>query len=312
MIRALVVAGFVALSAGCVRIKPHGAPVQQKTYESPEEASEDLRQAAISNDGDRLISIFGPDAKEILESGDQVSDATLRERFVQKIEQGIQIEKLAHEQSDRESPQVAFLLIGESKDSFPIALVKTESGWMFDTRVGKEEILNRRIGENELSVIHIFEELHNAQLQYARESHDGFQKGHYPAKFVSSPNAHDGLFWSGMTDGPVASLVKSLHNAGYRAGNGEPTPVYGYNFAILGAQGSFARGGARNFVTGNGRLRGGYALLAYPAKWGNSGVMTFMQGADGTIVQKNLGPDTASLASAIRSFNPDPSWHVVE
>jgi hypothetical protein len=286
--------------------------VHQKTYNSPEEASEDLLHAAKGRDRERLMAIFGPDAKEILESGDAVADATLREQFVKRVTEGVQVERLPQGESNSTPSQVAFLSFGEDRESFPIALVQKGSGWIFDTAVGKEEILNRRIGENELTVIGILEDLKVAQQQYSRESHDGVPKGYYAPRFVSSPNAHDGLFWSGMADGPTVSMFKALHSAGYQAGSGVPTPVYGYYFAILGAQGTHARGGTRNFLMPNGRLRGGYALLAYPAKWGNSGIMTFMQGGDGVTVQKNLGPDTASLAASLKSFDPDPSWEIVE
>jgi hypothetical protein len=220
-------------------------------------------------------------------------------------------------------------VIGEEPWSFPIPIVKAANGWRFDTAAGMEEFLNRRVGENELSTIAVCRAYVLAQWEYYTESTDTTQDGLavYAQKFISTPGKRDGLYWDtaeGEEPSPLGVLVAQARAEGYRAGRkkaetetGENTPkrrrtpYHGYYFKILKAQGTHAPGGRFNYVI-NGNMIAGYALIAYPAKWGSSGVMTFIVNQQGRVYQKNLGPDTTKLAAAITEYDPDPSWELVQ
>lgn len=279
----------------------------QIVFSEPEQAVEVLRTAAKNDDTAAYMKIFGPEAKELLESGDPVADKQGRKRFADAVLSGVSIEREKLESRQKNPLEVAFLLLGKEKLSFPIALIRNEMGWRFDTAVGKEEILNRRIGENEFSVLDLLEEYALAQYEYASEGHDGDAPGYFAPKIVSSPGKHDGLFWEGEPQSPFGPLFADIQDEGYSAQKG-PVPVYGYYFRVLTRQGLNARGGVMDFLSTNGKLAGGFSLIAYPAIWGNSGVMTFILGPDGIVFQKNLGPKTGELANQISEFDPDLSW----
>jgi hypothetical protein len=254
-----------------------------------------------------LNSILGPDAAQILSSGDPVADNNARDTFVRRYEQ---MHRLAYDDQGR-----VILYIGAENWPAPIPLVKKDSGWVFDTAAGKEELLNRRVGRNELFTIDVLEDLADAQDEYASEARDGGSLGEYAQKILSDPGKHNGLYWvsaEGEPESPIGPLVASATAEGYQKGDaGTPLPFHGYYYKVLTKQGTNAPGGAKNYVV-DGKMTNGYAFLAYPAEYRASGVMTFMINQKGVIVQKDLGPDTAKVANEIAEFNPDKTWQEVD
>jgi len=315
MKRLILILGCVV--AGCATTSRSGDNVggeldtTQLVFESPEAAVEDLIAAAEGDDSAAFLKIFGNEGRELARSGDPVADRHARERFVDAVKASVVVEKQSFPGKDGAPVDVAFLSIGEEGISFPIALVREAAGWRFDTAVGKEEILNRRVGENELRALEILEALHLAQQEYSGTGHDGGKPGRFAERFISAPGKHDGLFWQGEPQSPLGPLFGEVEAVGYHPDEKNPEPVFGYSFRILSRQGKSAPGGARTFLRPGGHLEGGYAFVAFPAKWGNSGVMTFMQGSDGVVYQKNLGPNTSSEVATVEAFDPDPSWEKV-
>ena len=329
-----IVAAVVLCAAVAFAISPargatadHSAPAQ-KLFASPEEARDALVAAAGNQDQTALAAIFGPEHEE-LESGDPVQDQRHSEHFAVHIREACTLQKV----SDTEYT----LAIGANKFPFPIPIVKDGDKWRFDTKAGLNEILNRRIGNNELSAIMTCRAYALAQWEYFSQSgmlnDDGLAE--YAQKFISTPGMHDGLYWETTPDedpSPLGPLVAEARAEGYRAGgtsqqtgvkpasassSGGATsaaqahnPYHGYYFKILTRQGASAPGGAFSYLI-NGHMIAGFALVAYPAKWGNSGVMTFIINTQGRVYQKNLGPKTAELAPAMKEYNPDPSWKLV-
>ena len=292
----LVVAGgfHEALAAGA----------EQTRFPSPEEAVKALVQAVKAGDMKTLAAILGAEAKPLVSSGDAVADKQAHERFVQEYEQANRLEKAGEGK--------AILVLGQDNWPFPIPLVKQDDVWRFDTAAGKQEILNRRIGRNELSAIQVCQAYVDAQREYAREDHDGDGLLKYAMKFVSDGGKKNGLYWEtkeGEAPSPLGPLVANARAAGYSAKQtgGKPTPYYGYFYKILTAQGKDAPGGAYDYVV-NGKIIGGFALVAYPAQYGVSGVMTFIVNHDGIVYQKDLGQNTAADAANMTTFNPDTSW----
>jgi hypothetical protein len=207
------------------------------------------------------------------------------------------------------------LYVGAENWPVPIPLVKKNGGWVFDTAAGKEELLDRRVGRNELFTIKVLEDLTNAQTEYASEARDGEDTAHFAQKILSDAGKRNGLYWEtseGQPESPIGPLVASATAQGYkRDGGGNPIPFHGYYYEVLTRQGRNAPGGAKNYLV-NGKMTAGFAFLAYPAEYRASGVMTFMINQDGIIVQKDLGSDTAKLASEITEFNPDKTWQEVD
>jgi hypothetical protein len=204
------------------------------------------------------------------------------------------------------------LLVGAENWPMPIPLIKGSSGWYFDTPYGKREFLYRRIGDNENTAIRVLHAIVNAEDDYYGSSVGGAKE--YAAKLISAPGTHDGLAWEadGKPAGPMGDLAAVALAEGYRApAQGKSVPVHGYYFRILDRQGASAEGGGKDYMA-DGKMTGGFAVLAYPAKYRSSGVMTFLAGSDGTIYESDLGPETAQRAAAIDSFNPDSSWHPAE
>lgn len=281
----------------------------QYAYGSPDEAVLALKSAVRSSDSAQLLNILGPDAKEVLNSGDPVADANGLRAFSSRLDEKADVVIL---QSPKDpNRRMAALLAGANEWAFPIPLVEQDGRWHFDTPAGKEEILNRRIGENELRVILLFGEYIDAQREYHSIDRDNNNTLEYAQKLLSSPGRQDGLYWErveGQPLSPMGPLVALASAQGYQAPQaGKTAPFHGYYFRILTSQGSNARGGAMNYVV-NGRMTKGFALLAYPAKWEDSGTMTFQGGSDGVVYQKNLGPDTDKIAAGIDNFDPDLSW----
>jgi len=279
----------------------------QKTFSSPEEAVKAAIAAARSNNDKELLAIFGPQAKEILSSGDPVADKQRRAEFVAAYDQ---TNRLSTEGEDR------ILIVGKQDWPFPIPVVQKGQSWMFDTEKGKQEVLNRRIGENELFTIQTMLAVVDAEREYAMKDRDRNGLLEYAQKFVSAPGKQDGLYWTakgGEPQSPLGPIMTQARAEGYRAAaaSGTPYPYHGYYYRILTAQGKEAAGGAYSYLV-KGKMIGGFAVVAYPAEYGNSGIMTFIVNHDGKVFQKNLGSNTASAAKSMKEYNPDKTWTEVK
>jgi hypothetical protein len=276
---------------------------RQMSYDSPQVAVEALLSAVRSGDPKLIVDVLGPEGRELASSGDPVADKAARERFTSAYDE-------AHELKQGDTR--ATLVIGKDEFPFPIPLVAKNGSWHFDTAEGVEEILDRRIGENEISAIEVLRTAVDAQREYAEADRDG--KGlQYARRLLSSDGTYDGLYWpeeEGEPESPLGPLVGYAQAQGYTAHQGRPTPYHGYIFRVLTAQGPAAKGGAGDYIV-NGRMIGGFALVASPAEYGNSGVMTFIVNHDGDVYQRDLGPDTARIAAAMRAYDPDASWREV-
>ena len=285
------------------------ADQQQKCFASPEEAVQSLITALSQNDTAALGAIFGPGSAPLVSSGDPVADQAGREKFAAMYEKKNKI--------DSAEAGRATLVVGEEEWPFPIPVVKAEAGWFFDTAQGIDEVLARRIGRNELDVIQVCLAYVDAQREYAAKDRDGDGLLAYARKFASDPGKQDGLYWEtkdGETPSPLGSLVLAAQAGGYGAQakkDDAPRPYHGYFYRILEGQGANAPGGAYDYVVNNAMI-GGFALVAYPAEYGNSGVMTFMVNHDGTVYQKDLGGKTGKLAAKMKLFDPDSTWKKVE
>lgn len=282
------------------------AAAKQKTFSSPEAAVAAFVDALKTNNNKALDAILGRDGKRIVSSGDPVDDKNARARFVAAYEEKNQLNK--------ESAGKAILLVGKNDFPWPIPLVKKGKTWYFDTKEGKEELINRRIGRNELNAIDILREYTAAQREYIRKDWDGDGVYQYALKLASTPGKRDGLYWEakeGQEESPFGPLVAKAWSEGYQPGKGSPAPYHGYFFRILKAQGSNAKGGAYEYIA-NGKMVLGFAMIAYPAEYGTSGVMTFIVNQEGVIYEKDLGPDTGKLAGAMTAFDPDPQWKKVK
>jgi Protein of unknown function (DUF2950) len=253
-----------------------------------------------------LSSILGGDAKEVLSSGDPVADNNARDNFVAKYDQ---MRRLAYDDRGR-----VILYLGADNWPFPIPLVKSGDGWVFDTEAGKRELLFRRVGRNELYTIDVLADLADAQEEYASEIRDNASVKQFAQKIQSEPGKHDGLYWtvsSGEEESPIGPLIADATAEGYKTGAAAAIPFHGYYYKILSRQGKTAPGGAKDYLV-DGKMTGGFAFLAYPATYGASGVMTFMINQDGVIVQKDLGTNTAKVANGMTEYNPDKSWEEVD
>ena len=294
----LVSAAAVVTTCVLTTAVPTSPASVQEGFKSPDDAATGLVIAARSGDRAGLLTILGAHGTDIVSSGDPVADTETRERFVDAYEKKHQVAL----SGDR-----AVVVIGNEDFPFPIPIVRRGALWHFDTDAGRREILYRRIGRNELDVIQSCLAYVDAQAEYADKDH-GAGAGVYAQRIVSQPGKQDGLYWpaEGENQSPLGELVASASADGYRIGHGR-APFHGYYYKILTKQGAAASGGALDYIA-QGKMIGGFALVAYPAQYGNSGVMTFLVNHNGTIFQKDLGPRTAELAAHMTSFNPDDSW----
>ncbi|MBK4734405.1 DUF2950 domain-containing protein [Noviherbaspirillum pedocola] len=291
--------GIVALCA-CIALLAHAVDAQ-RNFASPQEAAQALIKVAKANDRDAVLSILGPDAAEWMSSGDETADRQAVARFVAHYETQHAIE--LHEGS-------ADLVIGSERFPFAFPLVREQGRWRFDTAAGKEEMLRRRIGENELSTIRVLRAIVAAQQEYAAEDRNGDGLRAYAQKFASSPGRHDGLYWPtqpGDTPSPLGELVAQASSEGYERKGEGPSPYHGYFYRMLQGQGSHAVSGAYDYAV-KGRAIGGFAVIAYPARYGNSGIMSFIVNQDGKIYQADLGPETQERALQTQRFDPGPGW----
>jgi hypothetical protein len=302
MFRSICRAALVGAVAVVTPVLLSSASLAQQAYPSAEAAAAALAAAVKSGPRSAILKVLGNAAEDIASSGDDVADAETRQRFVAAYDAGHSI-KL-------EGNKKATLILGADDFPFPIPLVNTKTGWEFDTDAGRIEILYRRIGRNELDAIQASLAFVDAQNEYAdKDRGDG--TGVYAQRIVSSPGKKDGLFWRDDGDpSPLGALAAQASAEGYKLGEG-PAPYHGYYFRILKGQGTDAPGGAFNYVV-KGKMIGGFALIAYPADYGNSGVMTFLVNHAGTVYQKDLGKRTEALTARITLFDPDQTWKKVD
>ena len=274
---------------------------RQATYRSPQAAVDALVAAVKSGGIDGIVAVLGQKGRELASSGDAVSDAAARDRFETAYAE-------SHDLKAEGDARVV-LLIGKDEFPFPIPIVAEAGAWRFDTEAGAVEILDRRIGENELAAIAVLRAYVDAQREYAEADRDG-NGVQYAHKLLSSDGKKDGLFWptaEGEAQSPFGPLIAEAAAEGYRHKVDGPTPYHGYLFKVLTAQGENAPGGARDYVVGS-RMIGGFGLVAAPAEYGNSGVMTLIVDHDGEVFQKDLGDETSQAAATMRAFDPDSTW----
>jgi Protein of unknown function (DUF2950) len=276
----------------------------QQAFKTPDEAASALVGAAKTGDKKAIVTVLGPDGNDIVSSGDDVADTATRQKFAADYDTKHQI--------TMDGDDKAVMVIGKDDYPLPIPLVRKDGMWRFDTVSGRQEILARRIGKNELDAIQACLAYVDAQDDYAEKDRSGAGLGVYAQRIVSQLGKKDGLYWPSSqseTPSPLGPLVAEATAQGYRVGGGR-TPYHGYYFKILTKQGAAAPGGELEYVV-RGKMIGGFALVAYPAEYHNSGVMTFIVSHAGTIFQKDLGPNSATLAQRMTSFNPDTSWQKV-
>jgi hypothetical protein len=302
MFRSICRAALVGAVAVVTPVLLSSASLAQQAYPSAEAAAAALAAAVKSGPRSAILKVLGNAAEDIVSSGDDVADAETRQRFVAAYDAGHSIKV--------EGNKKATLIMGADDFPFPIPLVNTKTGWEFDTDAGRIEILYRRIGRNELDAIQASLAFVDAQNEYAdKDRGDG--TGVYAQRIVSSPGKKDGLFWRDDGDpSPLGALAAQASAEGYKLGEG-PAPYHGYYFRILKGQGTDAPGGAFNYVV-KGKMIGGFALIAYPAEYGNSGVMTFLVNHAGTVYQKDLGNRTGAIARRVTLFDPDQTWKKVD
>ena len=292
-------AAVAILLTGCFCTRSVAQQPGQKTFSSPEDASNALVTAVQRNDENAMLDILGPDGKQIVSSGDEIEDAHNRANFVQKYQQMHRLVK--------EPDGTTTLYIGAENWPTPIPLLNKGNSWYFDTEAGKKEILYRRIGRNEMSTIRVCQELVAAEKEYYSAQHN-----EYAQKIFSDEGQHNGLYWKaadGEPQSPIGPLVASAVAEGYaKRQDGAPTPYRGYYYRILTRQRKHGLGGTKSYIV-NGKMTEGFAFVAYPAEYGSSGVMTFIVNADGVVYQKDLGKKTIVLSKAMKEYNPNSSWH---
>jgi len=298
---------LVLASSSCNRQEqPAETQVQtaQKTFASPDDAAKALVEAAKSDNREAMLAIFGPESKEFIYSGDAGRDKTEFAGFVSDYDIMHRWRKL-----DNNSE---VLITGADNKTFPIPLKKNDAGqWAFDTVAGKQEILARRIGRNEIAAIDVCGAVADAQKQYFSQPRDGIKQ--YAQKFISDEGKQNGLYWpspEGQPKSPLGPLLAYASAQGFQVKPDSHQPFYGYFFQMLEKQGPDAKGGVKNYIV-NGRMTGGFAVLAYPAQYGDTGIMTFIINQNGVVFEKDLGKTTDQVAATMTEFNPDKSWKIV-
>jgi Protein of unknown function (DUF2950) len=302
---ALVAIGLC--SVGCNRSQQSAVPAGPQTFASADVAGQTIYAAAKAGDTNALLSIFGSGAKDLLLSGDPVQDKAALDTFSNKYDEMHRWGKLT---------QGGLVLdVGAENYPFPFALKMNSAGqWYFDTSSAKNEILARRIGGNELSTIEVLNAMKDAQAEYFSQLHDGSKAHAYAQKFVSDDGKQNGLYWKvgdGQVESPLGPLAAYASNEGYSSGSQGQPPYHGYFFRMITKQGPQAQGGAKDYIV-NGTMTGGFAILAYPAEYANSGVMSFVINQDGNVFEKDLGANTSEVAKTITSYDPDNTWSAVE
>jgi hypothetical protein len=297
----LTLVATITLLASCS--KSENAKAAKETFASPTSAGDAVVAAAKSGDQSAMLAIFGQDARNVLFSGDPVKDKNYLQDFV-----------AAYDQMNRWRAIKAggeMLFVGADNYPFPIPLGQNPSGqWYFDVAAGKDEILARRIGKDELTAIAACSAIGDAQQQYFSQLHDGDMAKQYAQKFISDEGKQNGLYWpvsAGQPASPFEDVRDFAKAAGYSNAGDQPQPFNGYYFRFITKQGEKAKGGAKDYIV-NGKMTGGFAAVAYPVEYRNSGIMTFVVGTDGIVYQKDLGDQTANAAAAITEYNPGDGW----
>lgn len=304
-----VVASTLVLAAA--HVSPSIAadnPQPQRGFASAADAATALVTALRTHNEADLKAVLGPDADRVVDSGDRYADQELHNRFVALYDEKHAINETA--------PGHAELDVGPNDWPLPIPIVEANGQWRFDTKAGAQTIVDRRIGRNELSAIRTLLACVDAERDFFERAKQATGTGVYATRLLSTPGHQDGLYWpvaEGEAESPLGPLVDAAQDAGYPGEliNGRPIPYEGYNFRILQAQGPHGDGGARSYAHG-GRMTNGFALVAWPAVFDSSGIMTFIVGPDGDVYQKDLGPETARIASTMTTFDPDLSWTHVD
>ena len=300
--KAIVLAAFLPLIA-CNEKPKAAAPSETgpKTFAKPEDAGSALVAAAKSDDRNALLAVFGPDSKDLIFSGDDAQDKQTAEHFTASY----QIMNRWRKQTDGSE----VLVVGPENHPFPIPLKQNSGGqWYFDAAAGKDEILSRRIGENELAAIDVMAAMADAQAQYLAQPHEGVKQ--YAQKFISDDGKQDGLYWKsaeGQPKSPLGPGVALASTEGFNPQAGKQQPFHGYFYRVLTKQGAAAKGGAKDYVV-NGKMTGGFAFIAYPEKYGDTGIATFIINQSGMVYEKDLGKNTIEEAKAETVFNPDKTW----
>jgi hypothetical protein len=296
---------FVSAMVAALLCTAASAASAQQAFKTPDEAASALASAAKTGDMKALDTVLGPDGEDIVSSGDEVADAASRQKFVAAYD--------AKHQINMDGDNKAIMVIGPDDFPLPIPLVRKDGMWRFDTAAGREEILFRRIGKNELDAIQTCLAYVDAQNEYSDKDRTGAGIKTYALRIVSQPGKKDGLYWptsQGEEPSPLGELVAEATMQGYRV-EGARTPFHGYYFKILTKQGPAAAGGTLDYVVG-GKMIGGFGLVAYPAEYRNSGVKTFICSHSGTVYEKDLGSNTAKLAERMSAYNPDKTWTEVK
>lgn len=301
----LLLIALITFVGACNNNKASDKP-SIKVFASPDDAGNALRAAAKSDDQNAILATFGPDSKGVIYSGDAVQDKNAVAAFAAGYDVMHRWRKMP------DGSQI--LLIGADNFPFPIPLKKNSEGhWYFDVAAGKDELLSRRIGRNELAIIDVCIAVANAQAEYFAHPHDGQPSKQYAMKFISDEGKQNGLYWKspeGQPASPLGPMVAHASAEGYTTNQNAHTPFHGYYFHMLKGQTDKAPGGAKDYLV-NGKMTGGFAFLAYPAEYGNSGIMTFMINQDGVLLEKDMGKTTTETATAMNEFDPDPSWKIV-
>jgi hypothetical protein len=303
---ALTIIGMLAVPVNAADASPESSATKkkttvpkQRTYASPEDAVKDLMAAAKAGDSRGLLAVLGAGAKPIISSGDEVADRNSRERFVKSYAEAGKIERVNE----------AKVVLSTGKDGwpFPVPIVKDAAGWRFDAKAGQEEIVNRRVGRNELAVMQVLQAYVDAQREYYMRNPQGDKLLQYAQRVMSTKGKRDGLYFptkTGERPSPFGPGVEKARAEGYSKTD---SGYHGYHYRILKGQGPDAQGGAYDYLA-QGRMIGGFAMVAWPVSYGNSGVMTFVVNHQGVVFEKDLGSDTAAAVQKILKFNPDKSW----
>jgi hypothetical protein len=282
-----------------------GCAASPEKFDSPDAAVDSFVSALRNHETAKLKEIFGPDSGEIVSSGDPVADRAEGDRFVATYDEQHRL--------TRDGEGRSTLIVGKSDWPFPVPIIKSNGGYVFDTDAGKDEILNRRIGRNELSTQEVCLAIVDAQRDYVRMHPQGGDLPVYASKVVSDPGTKNGLYWptqEGEPPSPLGELVAEASAEGYtprKDANQPPPAFHGYRYKLLTSQGSSAPGGAADYTV-DGKLVGGFGVVAWPANYGNSGIMTFITNHDGVVYERDLGPDTDKIAAAMTQFNPEAGW----
>jgi hypothetical protein len=290
----------LTLAAAALQAQPQA----QQTFATPQEAGAAIVAAAEHNDTAAMLKVLGPGSKDIVESGDPAEDKSGRAQFAERAHAKMRVE------IEPGNPDRAVLVVGDNDWPFPVPLYRKDGRWSFDAARGRTEILARRIGRNEMAAMEVCRGYVEAQMAYAAHDRMGDGMLQYAQKIVSSPGKKDGLYWAGESDALVPKAFADAAAALLAEGK-KPAPYHGYFFHILKAQGPDAEGGAKDYVV-KGKMMGGFAMVAYPAEYGVSGVKTFLVSHQGMVYEKDMGPATGTLARQLLRFNPDKTWKVVE